>query len=358
MAWLGLSDEFASFFSVRGLDSTAQPRRPNATNTLLTSGTLLFEHRFDPENTASPIAKFSLAAPWRESFSLQMSPSGDLDLFWRRETETRHVHLATGFDKVSETLTIAIVWNAPARAGLVSVMCRESGRLMQETFANPFPLAIITAESLFRHSALELGASTRFAALADTVEPCGPIATIGTTGIIETPSGHSRILDLKAGDPIFTAEGDIATVRWIGQQQLPARGAFAPLMMRAPYRGLREDLLIAPSQGLRLTGSRVEYNFGDEEVRAEARYLLDGKSIVRANKRLLVDYAQLVLDRSALLRVSGTELEAFDPYRVLIGGQQALANSLISTLPQALFPPRRKMAGRTIRQYEAPAVTY
>lgn len=358
MAWLGLRDEFASYFSTRGLDANAQARRPNTHETLLTSGTLLFEYRFDPDQTATPIAKFTRASPWRENLSLRMSAAGDLDVTWQQEAEIRHVHLMTGFEKLRETLTIAIVWNAPARAGLVSVMCQESGRLVQKSFANPFPLALSTAEALFRQSALQLGKGTRFAALADTVEPCGPIATIGTSAIIETPSGHSRILDLRAGDPVFTADGDIATVRWVGHQQLPARGAFAPLMMRAPYRGLREDLLIAPSQGLRLTGSRVEYNFGDEEVRAEARYLLDGKSIVRANKRLLVDYAQLVLDRSALLRVSGTALEAFDPHSVLRGGQHALASSLISTLPQALFPARAQAAGRTIRHYEAPAVTY
>lgn len=355
MTWIALKDSFTSSFNPAGLTSGS---KHGNLNTLLTTGTLLFEYRHDPEQVASEIARFEIDAPWQECFSLNMERNGDIALHWQQASETRKLQLATGFDKIRETLTISLIWDAPARRGLVSVTCHDTGRLLQKRFDSPFPLSVATAESLFRRSALKLGKGTRFAALADTAEPCGPIATIGVTGVIETPQGHTRIPDLTPGDPVITATGEIATVRWVGRQVLPARGIFAPLMMRAPYRDLREDLLIAPTQTLRLKGSRIEYVFGREEVRAEARHLIDGKSIVRANKRLLVEYAQIILDRPALLQVSGTDLEPLDPHRVIAGGPHAHLNSVIAALPQALFPAPLPEHERALRQYEAPAVTY
>ena len=88
---------------------------------------------------------------------------------------------------------------------------------------------------------------------------------------------------------------------------------------------------------MRLSGSEIEYLFGEEQVSATAGHLMDERSIVPESAGLFQSYLQLLLDRPAVMLVNGSEMESFNPGS-LAGDRQLINASVLRGLPPELVP--------------------
>jgi hypothetical protein len=125
---------------------------------------------------------------------------------------------------------------------------------------------------------------------------------------IATPNGFAKVEDLAIGDPIVTADGGVAPVRWVGRQTistvfgdpnrvLPIRVKAGALEENLPAR----DLLLSPCHAILLDG-----------VLVQAAALVNGTSIVRETSvpQSFV-YYHVELDDHALLRAEDVPAETF-----------------------------------------------
>jgi hypothetical protein len=125
---------------------------------------------------------------------------------------------------------------------------------------------------------------------------------------IATPAGAVAIERLATGDPLLTADGRVAPVRWIGRQTIAT--AFADPLRSFPIRIMADalgeglpvrDLLVSPDHALFLDGALVQ-----------AGALVNGTTIVR--ERAMPDrftYFHVELDDHALILAEGVPAESF-----------------------------------------------
>ena len=86
---------------------------------------------------------------------------------------------------------------------------------------------------------------------------------------------------------------------------LPARGSFAPVLLRAPFFGLRQDLLVSADQLVAVTGAEAEYLFAEESVLMRAGDMVDGRTALTDQRRAVIDCVDLDLGRPALIEADG-----------------------------------------------------
>ena len=108
---------------------------------------------------------------------------------------------------------------------------------------------------------------------------------------------------------VLTPDGDAVPVLHRLSRRVPACGSFAPVRLRAPYFGLRQDITVAPSQRLVLSGSDVEYMFSQEAVLVEARHLVGGFAALAASAGPTITYTQLLLPEHEALDAAGCVAE-------------------------------------------------
>ena len=142
------------------------------------------------------------------------------------------------------------------------------------------------------------------------IEPLGPMPALTGNVPIRTPCGYRRVGHLKRGDLILTEMGETVPVLHVIRRRVPARGSFRPVRLRAPYFGLRQDVIVAPHQRLVLSGSQVEYTFGREAVLVPARYLINGVSALAVDGPDELTYHQLLLPDHEVLLAAGCPMES------------------------------------------------
>ena len=150
--------------------------------------------------------------------------------------------------------------------------------------------------------------SVAYAGVANHPLPDTSLPGIAGDARVQTPTGPMRVADLQPGMCILSQSGEEQTIRWIGQTDLLARGPSAPIRLRAPYFGLTEDIVVSRNQKLLLSGSEVEYLFGEEQVlarvedirRASAAQICLEQPMVTTYHVLLDDHDCLLAGRCAL----------------------------------------------------------
>ena len=139
------------------------------------------------------------------------------------------------------------------RRGVLALEVAEGVLVFSELVA-PLPISMRDGLRLMsdqRHCAVNSNAV--FVVVADEILPIGVLPTLGGDTMVSTPTptptptptGDVAVQHLKAGQMITTASGELAQVRWCGSAMLPARGRFKPLMLPAPYHGLKHDMIMA-----------------------------------------------------------------------------------------------------------------
>ncbi len=133
-------------------------------------------------------------------------------------------------------------------------------------------------------------------------------AWIGRQTPLDTPGGPVAAGLLRAGDLVLSADTGPLPVRHVAHPEVPGRGAFAPILLRAPYFGRTTDLLVSSEQPICMAGTAVEYLFGEDRVLAAADLLVDGIAAYPDNRRSVVTGVVLDFGRPALVMADGCVL--------------------------------------------------
>jgi Hint domain-containing protein len=379
VSWIGLNDRQTARFDPRGITcadagvAASQPRGALAENalpqdTLLCQGSLVVETRFDPARK-QPQILISLARelPWPCGIALQISETGQLCWLHRQGRASSKGTLDLNLLTQPDRLRISYCWDAPARSAALTVLDLDSGQALTTPVADPAPLlthdlARIILDPGSRpvtgdtdghmpgtpdehanflapphtelHPEAHLGRDLRLIALADQEEPALMAPTLAGDTLIDTEYGARPVRDLHPGDLICLANGDIAPLRGLVTRQLPARGWFAPVELRAPFFRLRHNLRVAQDHQLLLTGPDADYLFGESHHLVKARHLLHHNG-ARLCPGLQQTLYQLLFDDHYCVQAGGIGSES------LFTGQIAAQPALLARSALAQTPARQ-----------------
>ncbi|MEM9061765.1 MAG: Hint domain-containing protein [Pseudomonadota bacterium] len=136
--------------------------------------------------------------------------------------------------------------------------------------------------------------------------------------MIMTPNGEVAIEDLSEGDLVMTRDRGAQQVRWIGSQTVAAEGKLAPVMIREGALGNDRDLLVSPLHRMLIEDWRAELMFGETEVLAAAKHLINGDTI-HVQEGGDVEYFHMLFDSHEIVTANGAASESFHPGEQGIG---------------------------------------
>lgn len=122
---------------------------------------------------------------------------------------------------------------------------------------------------------------------------------------ITTPDGAVRIDELQSGQILGHGE-HLCTVESVLTGYAP-RDCF---LLRAPYFGTDQDVILAPDQTLVFRSTIAEYLFGSETVMVPIWALADGRKVQHFETRKNTPMYQLQLDGPAPLQVGNCRVSA------------------------------------------------
>ncbi len=154
--------------------------------------------------------------------------------------------------------------------------------------------------------------------------------------MIVTDKGEKKIEDLQAGDKVLTKDNGLQEMKWIGSRTVPAKGNFAPIMIKAGALANDRDLLVSPQHRMVVEGWQSELLFGEREVLAAAKHLVNNDTIY-VNEGGKVEYFHMLFDHHEIVFANGAASESFHPGEV---GISALTNESRDEI-FALFPELR-----------------
>lgn len=173
---------------------------------------------------------------------------------------------------------------------------------------------------------------------------------------IATPGGWRAVEDLRPGDLVQTLDAGPRPILWAGGAAALAVGAAQPVRIAAGALGNGRDLLVSRQHLMLVEGPEVELLFGESQVLAAAKDLVDGVAIRPEAGARMVRYHHLLLDRHHLLIAEGAQAESLHPGPV---GMAALGYTLAGRLRGAVPAARldalaaQPAARRVLKAHEA-----
>ena len=156
--------------------------------------------------------------------------------------------------------------------------------------------------------------------------------TAGT--LIQTPLGERRIDTLQAGDAVLTLDHGPQPIRWIGKKTVRASGALAPIHFRRGAIGNTRDLLVSPQHRMLCTGYRTQLHFGESEILAPAKSLVDECNIT-VEYGGMVTYVHILFDRHQIVFANGAASESFFPASTGLDAiEDAARNEVFKLFPE------------------------
>jgi hypothetical protein len=131
---------------------------------------------------------------------------------------------------------------------------------------------------------------------------------IGLRTPVETVRGPVPAGHLVVGDMVCTADNGLQPVLGLRRLQLPSRGSFAPVVVRAPFLGQGTDVLMSADQLMAISGIEVEYMFGVEEALISAGALANGSIAVLDGLHASTDCIAIDLGLPELMLVDGLKV--------------------------------------------------
>lgn len=142
--------------------------------------------------------------------------------------------------------------------------------------------------------------------------PFADIICFAKGTLIRTPTGDRLIEDLSVGDTIETLDYGPQPIRWIGSTKRKALGDLAPILIRKGTLGNQRDLRVSPQHRMLLQGWQAELLFGENQVLATAKSLINDHSIVR-DEGGEVTYFHFLFDTHQIIWAEGCLSESFHP---------------------------------------------
>lgn len=314
--------------------------------TLLPRGTLMVETCLPQVTQPERLAGFERRTPWRAELSLTAVPGEGLVLELAQGTQALRVALALPEGPPGEALRLTWAWDGPARRGRLAAERDDGTILALREVAAPPPLTTGDVR------ALGSPGGPGFRAVSDRVEPLGPVPGLCGHTLIETPAGPRPLAGLRTGDTVRARDGRVVPVLARLERTVPALGAFAPVCLRAPWFGLRQDLRVAAGQGLVISGSDVDYLFGCDEVLVPVR-CLQGEPAAEPDPRgPLATWHQLLLPGNEIIRGAGAELDSLWIGR-LRRHREVLRETLLAEVPSGLLPEHGGRRLKVLQPWEA-----
>jgi hypothetical protein len=174
--------------------------------------------------------------------------------------------------------------------------------------------------------------------------------------MILTAQGERPVEQLERGDRVLTRDHGLQPVRWIGRRTVSGKGRFAPVRFaQHVLPGLRSDLLVSPQHRVILEGYHAELLFGDSEVFAAAKHMVNDKDVVQEEIDT-VTYFHIMFDEHEVIYSNGAPTESFHAGDV---GLHSITEAAREEL-FALFPDLRHWSGghgpaarTSLKRYEA-----
>lgn len=354
--WIGTRTQEEGVFEPAGLGCVGGSRA-NETE-LLTRGSLMIEVAVRPNRHPVNLLRFGALDPWPSGLTICLEPDGTVRLMMRQGARHLETALKTKLGSNVQTAHITYTWDAPARRGQLSVHIPDHGLLWQTDVMTPFPLSVRDAQRIMRDpSSCSIDAGLVFAAMADAPCPLGPLPALSGSAAIDTPNGPKALRDIVPGDLVNVQDGPPVRVLWQGQASVPALGRFAPMTMRRPYMGLWDDLVTARDQRVCLTGSEVEYLFGEERVTTAVRHLEVRNCVVPTKPRpAVITYHHVLLETHEIITVNGALVESFDGSAVL-DNPALIKGSVLADMAPDMRPRHIGLAAPVLQGYEALTLT-
>ena len=142
-----------------------------------------------------------------------------------------------------------------------------------------------------------------------------------TGTMIAIKGGEKPVEELCVGDLVLTKDNGFQPVRWIASRRL-GRPAFKadpnlrPIRIKAGALGKnkpRHDLIVSQQHCVLLDDWRCELLFGEDEVLAPAKALLNDSSVTIDRKSGKVTYYHFMFDQHEIVYSNGVESESFHP---------------------------------------------
>ncbi len=130
--------------------------------------------------------------------------------------------------------------------------------------------------------------------------------------LILTPYGERPVEDLKCGDLVITKDNGVQPIRWSGQRTVQGQGKFAPILFKKGSYGNDRDLLVSPQHRMLMSGAKPQLLFGQSEVLASAKHLINGTDVIQ-RPQALITWHHLLFDHHEIIFAHGTPTESFHP---------------------------------------------
>lgn len=355
MAWIALTNHNEGRFAASGLgaDKAAMPLVYTNPDAVMVRGSLVLETRMSANERPQVLFAYERTHPQARSFGLQAIPGGGVALVLSCGSEIAHATLRWRGSGRTDVVRLTYAWDAAAGWGRLSLERPEEATVQSVEVAHAKPLSAgDLREVMLAKGPREISKDVVFAALSTEVEPIGPSPTLFPNTPVSTPQGYKAVGKLRLGDLVTTERSGPVPVLHRIQRTVPALGSYRPIRLRAPYFGLREDIIAAPDQRLIIRGSEVEYLFGQEAVLVPARHLVNGYAAHYEDIGPLVTYTQLLLPGHEEIMAAGTSVESLYIGR-LRRKQEELGASLLAGMDRSLMPEHGKPVFPVLRSFEA-----
>jgi hypothetical protein len=294
--WLALSDRPTALAAAKG-------------ESLLAKATLVFEFEF-PLEGSTVLLDFKSDDSWPRALSLFIDEAAGVVVLHRQgDRLLRHVLPGPLALPSSGVGRISLGWDGPGKEWTLALEQPGSGEGRTTRGRNPMPMLLDDivqicegSDTIVRHkSMLWFGVMD-----GQTLPERAP--WLGLQTPIDTSNGPIAAGRLRPGDLVLTDDGDFASLMSIRYMELPSRGSFSPVILRAPYFGVETDILVSADQLIALSGDEVEYLFGDETVLTEAKNVTDGRAALMDLRRAVTACVSLDFGEPRLIRAEACRL--------------------------------------------------
>lgn len=288
--WVALSD--------RGLLGAATP------DALLHQGLFVMELALPLQN-ASLLLDHQSNTGWPRTFAIFHDPASGIVILHRQGKDVaRHV-LPGPLPQGKGTARLSFQFDAPARHWSLSfeLLGTDPPLKISAHGHNPLPIPLADLQMLCANA--RPNGPVLWFGLTEGMAPPGAAPWIGLRTPVETSLGPVLAGHLKPGDILLTEDRGPIPLLDAQRLALPARGSFAPVLLRAPFFGQTQDLLVSADQLLAISGPEVEYLFGIDAVLMPAGTLVDGRTALSDQRRAITGSVALDLGGPALIESNG-----------------------------------------------------
>ncbi len=351
MSWIAISDADSQHYSLNGLDAgtPARARQGEA----LRRGSLVLETRLSPDGRPQNLLAHRVNTPEKRTLSFQAIPGGGIVFVLHQAGETTHAVVDLDSSERADLLRITYSWDVSKNWARLAIERPETGWLTTTLIENAQPLFTDDIRSMtLAPQLLQMDDDVEFFAVSDQIEPLGPMPSLDGLVPIVCQGRYKPLAEIRPGDIVETLEHGAVPVMGKIARNVPARGSFRPVRLRAPYFGLQQDIIVAPDQKLVVSQPMVEYMFGCEAVLVPARHLVNGTSAIWSDNHLTKTYHQLILPGHETIVAAGSALESLFLGRMRRKPERHMA-SLLAPVARERLPEHLLSAHQVLRPFEA-----